>query len=121
MYPSDPQKYLAKSGPTHMLLKTIVPGLLGDADPNCNRSYNPPDGQPELVICEEVCLNGAAEDYIAGTNNLESNETGSTRGGGREHPVFIGFGRAQGRVDSVVEHRLYLQQPSRDAHSERSR
>jgi hypothetical protein len=42
--------------------------LLGGADQNCNKAAAPPVGQPNLVICEEVRLNGATEDYIAGTN-----------------------------------------------------
>ena len=28
----------------------------------------PPPGQPNLIFCEEVRVNGAAEDYIAGAN-----------------------------------------------------
>ena len=32
------------------------------------RPSKPPKNQPNLVICEEVRLNGAAEDYIAGNN-----------------------------------------------------
>src|SRR5262249_36581438 len=45
-----------------------VPGLLGAPDINCNKAQTPPDNQPNLIICEEVRENGAAEDYIAGTN-----------------------------------------------------
>jgi hypothetical protein len=47
-------------------LATIVTGLLGAADQNCNKSNTPPANQPNLVICEEVRENGATEDYIAG-------------------------------------------------------
>ncbi|MBV8809295.1 MAG: hypothetical protein JO033_11535 [Acidobacteriaceae bacterium] len=47
-------------------LTTVVPGLLGAADQNCNKSGTPPPHQPNLVICEEVRENGAQEDYIAG-------------------------------------------------------
>jgi hypothetical protein len=48
-------------------LALTVPGLLGAADQNCNKSGSPPPGQEGLVICEEVRENGAQEDYIAGT------------------------------------------------------
>jgi len=47
-------------------LSTVVPGRLGAPDQNCNRAGSPPPNQPNLVICEEVRLNGATEDYIAG-------------------------------------------------------
>ncbi|VTZ26676.1 conserved exported hypothetical protein [Methylocella tundrae] len=86
MYPANPAAGLevpnAKAaGPnaTHLLhgspLATLkkpnsiklVPGLLGGADQSCNKASTPPPGQPNLVICEEVRLNGAVEDYIAGT------------------------------------------------------
>jgi hypothetical protein len=49
-------------------LGTIVLGLLGGADQNCNKAATPPANQPNLIICEEVRLNGATSDYIAGTN-----------------------------------------------------
>jgi hypothetical protein len=52
----------------HPELATVVHGLLGGADQNCNRAAVPPAGQPNLILCEEVRLNGAAEDYVAGTN-----------------------------------------------------
>jgi hypothetical protein len=87
MYPQDPSKGLqvpnaqaSALSTTHMLhpspltisrnsgLLQLVPGLLGAPDENCNKASAPPPGQPNLVICEEVRLNGAAEDYIAGTN-----------------------------------------------------
>jgi hypothetical protein len=44
-----------------------VPGLLGAADQNCNAAQAPPDNQKNLIICEEVRLNGATQDYITGT------------------------------------------------------
>jgi hypothetical protein len=49
-------------------LGSVIPGLLGGADQNCNKAATPPAGQPNLVICEEVRLNGGTSDYIAGTN-----------------------------------------------------
>jgi hypothetical protein len=49
-------------------LDTVVTGLLGAPDAHCNNAHTPPPNQPNLIICEEVRLNGAAEDYIAGTN-----------------------------------------------------
>ncbi len=49
-------------------LSTIVPGLLGAPNENCNKASNPPSGQKNLVLCEEVRENGSTEDYIAGTN-----------------------------------------------------
>jgi hypothetical protein len=93
MYPADPSKGLvvpnaaaASSGATHLLhgsplallkkpkLGAVVTGLLGGADENCNMAGNPPVGQPKLIICEEVRLDGATEDYIAG--NALWNRTG---------------------------------------------
>jgi hypothetical protein len=87
MYPQDPSLGLevpnAKAAATtdkHVLhgsplaliknpaLASLIPGLLGGADQNCNKAATPPAGQPNLVICEEVRLNGGASDYIAGTN-----------------------------------------------------
>jgi hypothetical protein len=87
MYPADPSKGLivpnaqaAEGGATHVLhgspltlarhptLGSTVGGALGGADQNCNKASTPPHGQPNLVICEEVRLNGLTEDYIAGTN-----------------------------------------------------
>jgi hypothetical protein len=87
MYPPDPSAGLqvpnAKAAATtdrHVLhgspltliknpmLSTLIPGLLGGADQNCNKASTPPAGQPNLVICEEVRLNGATSDYIAGTD-----------------------------------------------------
>jgi hypothetical protein len=86
MYPADPKKGLvvpnaqAAGGAAHQLhgsplallrkpsLALVVKGLLGAPDENCNKAGAPPPNQPKLVICEEVRLNGAAEDYIAGNN-----------------------------------------------------
>ncbi len=87
MYPPDPSKGLvvpnaaATSGEAmHLLhaspltliknpkLLTVVPGLLGGANENCNKASTPPKGQPNLMICEEVRLNGLTEDYIAGND-----------------------------------------------------
>ncbi|MCI0467627.1 MAG: hypothetical protein L0Y57_11575 [Beijerinckiaceae bacterium] len=88
MYPANPANGLVVpnalsaggAGAPHLLhhspltlaknpgLATVVPGLLGGADQNCNKAHTPPARQPNLIICEEVRLNGAAEDYIAGTN-----------------------------------------------------
>jgi hypothetical protein len=86
LFPTDPSKGLkvpnaGSSTAEHIVhaspltlaldpgLTTSVPsGLLGSPNPNCNKAKNPPPGQPGLIICEEVRLNGAAEDYIAGTN-----------------------------------------------------
>jgi hypothetical protein len=89
MYPLDPDAGLKvpnanaeqKTSPLHVLhgsplalikdpsLGRVVPGLLGAADQNCNKSGSPPPGEryKNLVICEEVRENGAQEDYIAGT------------------------------------------------------
>lgn len=85
MYPANPANGLVvpnANGPstTHLLhespftlarnpkLGTTVKGLLGGADQNCNKAGKPPKNQPNLVICEEVRLNGAAEDYVAGNS-----------------------------------------------------
>lgn len=87
MYPPDPTKGLvipnaqaASTRAVHLLhhsalalarnpgLGTVVPGLLGGADQDCNRAATPPKGQPNLIICEEVRENGFTEDYIAGTD-----------------------------------------------------
>ncbi|HEY1258427.1 MAG TPA: hypothetical protein VGF34_04200 [Stellaceae bacterium] len=82
MYPANPNRGLEvpnANGPstTHTLHESPfalarnipsvkIPGLLGGADQNCNKAGKPPKDQPKLVICEEVRLNGAAEDYVAG-------------------------------------------------------
>jgi hypothetical protein len=85
LYPTDPANGLKvpnsltpSNGASHLLhaspltlnknpgLGTVIPGLLGAPDQSCNKSASPPPNQPNLVICEEVRLNGAAEDYIAG-------------------------------------------------------
>jgi hypothetical protein len=86
MYPADPSQGLTVpnsggvAGPVHLLhgsgltlaksprLAMLVPGLLGGADQNCNLASTPPANQPNLVICEEVRLNGVTEDYVAGAN-----------------------------------------------------
>jgi hypothetical protein len=47
-------------------LETMVPGLLGAANQNCNAAQAPPDSQKNLIICEEVRENGATQDYITG-------------------------------------------------------
>jgi hypothetical protein len=87
MYPADPGKGLfvpnalghAETA-THQLggspftllrhpkLAEVVKGLLGAPNENCNKAAAPPADQPKLIICEEVRLNGAAEDYIAGND-----------------------------------------------------
>lgn len=78
MYPTDPENGLkvpnslaqATSGNRilHASLFTVardgslaitLPGLLGGADQNCNKAGDPPPNQPNLVICEEVRLNGS--------------------------------------------------------------
>jgi hypothetical protein len=48
-------------------LETMVPGLLGAANQNCNAAQAPPDSQKNLIICEEVRENGATQDYSTGT------------------------------------------------------
>ncbi len=87
MYPTTPKNGLvvpnaaAAQGPASRMLHgsplalvknrnllSKVPGLLGGADESCNKANTPPMGQPNLVICEEVRLNGLTEDYIAGND-----------------------------------------------------
>jgi hypothetical protein len=86
MYPADPSaglkvpnsqaalsnKHTLHGSPLALLknpsLSTTVSGLLGGADTNCNKAQTPPRNQPNLIICEEVRLNGATEDMVAGTN-----------------------------------------------------
>ena len=85
LYPADPSNGLQvpNSGAptvTHTLhnspltitlspgLAVTVPGLNGAPDAACNKAAAPPPNQPNLIICEEVRLNGAAENYIAGTD-----------------------------------------------------
>ena len=86
MYPLNPAKLLqipaslAPSSSTSRLLhpsplalaknpgiEMTVPGLLGAADQNCNTAQAPPNNQKQLIICEEVRLNGSTQDYITGT------------------------------------------------------
>jgi hypothetical protein len=107
MYPTDPSQGLvvpnsgAVTGPIHLLhgspltlaknpqLGTVVSGLLGGADQNCNKASTPPLNQPNLVICEEVRLNGAAEDYVAGTNlwNRFGQAAAAARGANIQFPA----------------------------------
>lgn len=87
MYPANPSKglvvpnaaaasgsavHLVHSSPLTLVknpkLLSTIPGLLGGADENCNKAGNPPKGQPNLKICEEVRLNGLTEDYVAGND-----------------------------------------------------
>ncbi len=87
MYPADPGKGLfvpnalgQAETTTHQLgaspftllrhpnLGAVVQGLLGAPNENCNKAGAPPPGEPNLVICEEVRLNGTAEDYVAGND-----------------------------------------------------
>jgi hypothetical protein len=96
MYPADPSKGLkvpnarADSGSLTRLLHPSpltllknggvvqpISGLGGGADQDCNKATVPPNGQPNLVLCEEVRLNGAAEDYVSGANLW--NRTSQTR------------------------------------------
>ncbi len=105
MYPADPSKGLfvpnaeaEKTATTHFLqgspfallrnpgLATVVTGLLGAANQNCNKAGKPPKSQPDLVICEEVRLNGAAEDYIAGNNFWNRNGQAQAA----QNPVYYG-------------------------------
>ena len=105
LYPTDPSNGLKvpNSGAptaTHILhhspltvarnpeLVVLVPGLLGAPDTNCNKAKVPPKGQEGLVICEEVRVNGAAEDYIAGTNlwNRNSQAQAAANGDDIEFP-----------------------------------
>jgi hypothetical protein len=76
LYPSNPADGLTvpNSGagtPTHKLHGSPLafannPGLIGSPDTNCNPATIPPSNNPNLVVCEEVRINGATEDYIAG-------------------------------------------------------
>jgi len=74
LYPSDPSDGLSVPNaggttPTHKLhgspLTFVNGGLPGTPDSGCNAASVPPSNNPNLLICEEVRLNGAAEDYIA--------------------------------------------------------
>lgn len=86
MYPLNPANVLqipaslaSSSSTTHLLhasplalaknpgIGATVPGLLGAANQNCNTAQAPPDNQKNLIICEEVRLNGATQDQITGT------------------------------------------------------
>jgi hypothetical protein len=92
MYPLNPANVLqipaalATSSPTqHQLhgsplalarnpgIGATVPGLLGAADQNCNTAQAPPDNQKNLIICEEVRINGSQQDYITGTTMWNRN------------------------------------------------
>jgi len=44
-----------------------IPGLLGSPDQVCTKAAAPPRDQAKLMICEEVRINGSAQDYITGT------------------------------------------------------
>jgi len=70
--PSNGAGHLLHASPLTLVknsgLGAVVRGRLGAPDQSCNKSANPPPNQPNLVICEEVRLNGATEDYIAGNS-----------------------------------------------------
>lgn len=74
LYPSNPNNGLMvpNSGgvnPTHLLHGSplaFVNGAEPGPDTNCNQAVIPPSNNPNLVVCEEVRINGASEDYIAG-------------------------------------------------------
>jgi hypothetical protein len=102
LYPADPSNGLQvpNSGAptvTHTLhnspltitlspgLAVTVPGLNGAPDAACNKAATPPPNQPNLIICEEVRLNGAAENYIAGTDLW--NRTGQAQAAANGHDI----------------------------------
>ncbi len=75
LYPSNPANGQAVpnaggTNPMHVLhgspLTFVNGGLPGSPDSGCNAASTPPSNNPNLVICEEVRLNGAAEDYVSG-------------------------------------------------------
>jgi hypothetical protein len=98
MYPADPSKGLfvpnaqaaTASHQLHgspftlfrnpKLAAVVEEGLLGAPDQNCNKAGKPPPNQPKLIICEEVRLNGAAEDYLAGNNLWNRNGQATAAG-----------------------------------------
>jgi hypothetical protein len=69
--PSSSALHLLHASPLALLrnpgIVATVPGLLGAADQNCNAAQAPPDNQKNLIICEEVRINGSEQDYITGT------------------------------------------------------
>jgi hypothetical protein len=102
LYPTDPSNGLRvpNSGAptvTHKLhnspltitlspgLAVTVPGLNGAPDAACNKAAAPPPNQPNLIICEEVRVNGAAENYIAGTDLW--NRTGQAQAATNGHDI----------------------------------
>ncbi len=75
MYPNNPGAGLVvpNSGgvnPTHALHGSPLTfrdgNLPGTPDTGCNAAQDPPSSNPNLVICEEVRINGAGEDYVSG-------------------------------------------------------
>jgi hypothetical protein len=85
MYPLDPANILQipaslapSSSPPRLLHASplalaknpgagvTIPGLLGAANQNCTTASAPPDNQKNLMICEEVRLNGSDQDYVTG-------------------------------------------------------
>jgi hypothetical protein len=99
MYPPDPANGLKVPNaeaeahsrtrqfhPSPLTLNTGEPPQL--TDENCTVAKNPPPDNPNLVICEEVRLNGATEDYIAGNSlwNRPGQQQVATTGGTIQFP-----------------------------------
>jgi hypothetical protein len=123
LYPANPSQGLKvpNSGAptaTHILhnspltitlspeLAVTVPGLLGAPDAACNKAKVPPPGQPNLIFCEEVRLNGAAEDYIAGTNRW--NRTGQEQAAANRDNIEFPRPAVEVKVDWTLLNSLGL-------------
>jgi hypothetical protein len=74
LYPQNPASFsvpnTGASNPVHKLhgspLAFIHSGQPTPPFDRCNPANMPPSNNPNLMVCEEVRLNGAAEDYVAG-------------------------------------------------------
>ena len=123
LYPANPSQGLKvpNSGAptaTHILhnspltialspdLAVKVPGLLGAPDAACNKAKAPPPGQPNLIFCEEVRVNGAAEDYIAGANLW--NRTGQEQAAANGDDIEFPRPAVEVKVDWTLLNRLGL-------------
>jgi hypothetical protein len=101
MYPVDPanglrvpNSFTGDAEPTHRFHSNLLAflrahGTVPGPDEECNPANNPPSNNPDLVICEEVRLNGATEDYIASRNlwNRQGQQAVAAAGGEIDFPA----------------------------------
>jgi hypothetical protein len=93
-------------------LASVIPGLLGGADQNCNKAATPPAGRP--AEWRDIRL-------YRGDKPLEPARPGQRRNKTSQYPIRRFLCRNQIRLDFACEHRTRLQQSSVRFHPENSR